>query len=307
MSDFKRYIHIERIEKVQDDMLKAESYIAMPKLDGTNASVWSDKEGNIHAGSRNREVNADKDNAGFYAYITTSQEESVVALREFLRENPNYIVYGEFLGTGKKFLGTIKGYEENGFFIFDVWNRDTAEFLPHSEWYAEFSSWYPRCVPAIYYDHFPTPKEQKEILKSDFLRYNLANSETAYPEGVVIKGEPACRDPFGNIKIGKIILDEFKKNHDHDRKKLVYEPGELEEEFVNKYITEAFLSKCKSKIDIAIGEDAPQPKKVGMFMNLVIDDLMTEEFWDFFKKKKTVVDLAIIVQLAKQKAADYIL
>lgn len=304
MGDFKKYVHIERLEKVCEDMQEAERYIVMPKLDGTNASVWSDKEGNIHAGSRNREVNAEKDNANFYRYITTSQEESVVALREFVQKNPNYIVYGEFLGAGKKFLGAVKGYEDNGFFIFDIWNRDTAEFLPHDEWYTELCSWYPRCVPAIYYDHLPTEKEKNELLKSDFLRYNL---KEGYPEGVVIKGEPACRDPFGSIQMGKIILDEFKENKDQDRKKQAYEPGELEKEFVNKYITEAFLSKCKNKIDIAIGEDAPQPKRVGMFMNLVIDDLMTEEFWSFFKKKKVVVDLAVIVQLAKQKTADYIL
>ena len=304
MGDFKKYIHIERLEKVRDSMLKAERYIAMPKLDGTNASVWSDEEGNIHAGSRNREVNAEKDNAGFYNYITTSQEEYIVSLREFVRNNPNYIVYGEFLGTGKKFLGAIKGYEDNGFFIFDVWDRDTAEFLPHKEWYTMFCSWYPYCVPAIYFDHLPTSNEGKEILKSDFLRYNL---KEGYPEGAVIKGEPSCRDPFGDIQMGKIIVDEFKEKQNQNRKKQVYEPGELEKEFVDKYVTQAFLSKCKNKIDIAIGEDAPQPKRVGMFMNLVIDDLMTEEFWSFFKKKKVVVDLAVIVQLAKQKAADYIL
>lgn len=304
MGDFKKYIHVERLEKVRDSMLKAERYIAMPKLDGTNASIWSDEKGNIHAGSRNRELNVNKDNANFYNYITTSQEEYIVSLREFVRNNPNYIVYGEFLGTGKKFLGAIKGYENNGFFIFDVWDRDTAEFLPHDEWYTMLCSWYPYCIPAVYYNHLPTNDEGKEILKSDFLRYNL---KEGYPEGVVIKGEPSCRDPFGDIQMGKIILDEFKEKQNQNRKKQVYEPGELEKEFVDKYITQAFLSKCKNKIDIAIGEDAPQPKRVGMFMNLVIDDLMTEEFWNFFKKKKITVDLAVIVQLAKQKAADYIL
>lgn len=304
MGDFKKYVHIERLEKVRDSMLKAKFYIAMPKLDGTNASIWSDEKGNIHAGSRNREVNAEKDNAGFYNYITTSQEEYIVSLREFVRNNPNYIIYGEFLGAGKKFLGAIKGYENNGFFIFDVWDRDTAEFLPHKEWYTMFCSWYPHCVPAVYFDHLPTSNEGKEILKSDFLRYNL---KEGYPEGVVIKGEPSCRDPFGDIQMGKIIVDEFKEKQNQNRKKLVHEPGELEKEFVDKYVTQAFLSKCKNKIDIAIGEDAPQPKRVGMFMNLVIDDLMTEEFWSFFKKKKVVVDLAVIVQLAKQKVADYIL
>lgn len=304
MGDFKKYVHVERLERVRDGMLKAERYIAMPKLDGTNASIWSDEEGNIHAGSRNRELNANKDNAGFYDYITTSQEEHIASLREFVRNNSNYIVYGEFLGTGKKFLGAIKGYENNGFFIFDVWDRDTAEFLPHKEWYTMFCSWYPYCIPAIYYDHLPTSNEGKEILKSDFLRYNM---KEGCPEGVVIKGEPSCRDPFGNIQMGKIILDEFKEKQNQNRKKQVYEPGELEKEFVDKYITQAFLFKCKNKIDIAIGEEASQPKRVGMFMNLVIDDLMTEEFWSFFKKKKVIVDLAVIVQLAKQKAADYIL
>lgn len=290
MGDFKKYIHIERLEKVRDGMLKAERYIAMPKLDGTNASVWSDEEGNIHAGSRNRELNIDKDNEGFYNYITTSQEEYIVSLREFMRNNPNYIVYGEFLGTGKKF----KGYENNGFFICDVWDRDIAEFLPHKEWYTMLCSWYPYCIPAVYFDHLPT---SNEILKSDFLRYNL---KEGYPEGVVIKGEPSCRDPFGDIQMGKIILEKQNQN----RKK---QPGELEKEFVDKYITQAFLSKCKNKIDIAIGEEAPQPKRAGMFMNLVIDDLMTEEFWNFFKKKKVAVDLAVIVQLVKQKVADYTL
>ena len=69
---FRKYQHIERFGT--DEVLGIDdglNYI-FPKIDGTNSSVWLD-EGVITAGSRNRELTLDKDNAGFCAWVSNKK------------------------------------------------------------------------------------------------------------------------------------------------------------------------------------------------------------------------------------------
>lgn len=62
--EFKKYQHLERFGNDEVEGIELGKLYIFPKLDGTNAQVWLDDEGNIKAGSRNRELTLEKDNAG---------------------------------------------------------------------------------------------------------------------------------------------------------------------------------------------------------------------------------------------------
>ena len=106
MASFKSFIHVERLDETKIDV----AVYCFSKLDGTNAVAWADDNGNIHCGSRKREVSIDHDNANFMNWFTT--DFSTEQLRDFLIQNPNLIVYGEWLHgmDGAKQTGTIKQY-----------------------------------------------------------------------------------------------------------------------------------------------------------------------------------------------------
>ena len=110
MASFKSFIHVIRLDETKIDVpafLNGTVY-CFSKLDGTNAVAWADEAGNIHCGSRRREIGHDHDNANFMNWFTT--DASTEKLRDFLIHNPNLIVYGEWLNgvDGAKQAGTIK-------------------------------------------------------------------------------------------------------------------------------------------------------------------------------------------------------
>ena len=87
----------------------------MPKLDGTNACLFM-KDGTVHAGSRTREINMNKDNANFCKTLTLNGEKEFPQIIQYLESHPDYIVYGEWLGAdGERFPGHIKNYLNHGF------------------------------------------------------------------------------------------------------------------------------------------------------------------------------------------------
>lgn len=61
---FRKYQHIERLNNsLNKSYLIGDCYV-FPKIDGTNSSVWLEN-GKLKAGSRNRELSLDNDNANF--------------------------------------------------------------------------------------------------------------------------------------------------------------------------------------------------------------------------------------------------
>ena len=63
---FRKYQHIERFGTTEVSQIEFGECFIFPKIDGTNASVWLD-DGEICAGSRQRQLSIEADNAGFYA------------------------------------------------------------------------------------------------------------------------------------------------------------------------------------------------------------------------------------------------
>lgn len=311
MTNYRSYTHLEKLDKdVVKDILHCNHIIIQPKIDGTNACIWDAGDGTVACGSRKRNLSTTSDNGGFYNYINTSTDPEVGFLRNFCKDHPDYIVYGEFLGVpGQKLLGTIKDYVESGFFIFDVFDTSTGEYLPYATWSKFFENNYHRVVPLIAdLDHIHCGVTIETLIDAYADKTNFNMPDGMRGEGLVIKAEPSYRDVYGNIQIGKIVLDEF-----HARKKQkVKAPAMTADEcinaFVENYCTAAFMAKEQNKVMLALGMDEwkNNGKCIGFFLNKIVDELMTEEMWPYFKKHLVVLDLAALKNAIQIKGRKFL-
>lgn len=311
MTNYRSYTHLEKLDKdVVKDILHCNHIIIQAKLDGSNACVWDAGDGTVACGSRKRNLSTTSDNGGFYNYINTSTDPEVGFLRNFCKDHPDYIVYGEFLGVpGQKLLGTIKDYVESGFFIFDVFDTSTGEYLPYTTWSKFFENNYHRVVPLIAdLDHIHCGVTIETLIDAYADKTNFNMPDGMRGEGLVIKAEPSYRDIYGNIQIGKIVLDEF-----HARKKQkVKAPAMTADEcinaFVENYCTAAFMAKEQNKVMLALGMDEWENKGkcIGMTIQGCLNELMQEEFWDYFKKHLVVLDLAALKYAIEVKVRKFL-
>lgn len=311
MTNYRSYTHLEKLDKdVVKDILHCNHIIIQPKIDGSNACVWDAGDGTVACGSRKRNLSTTSDNGGFYNYINTSTDPEVEFLRNFCKDHPNYIVYGEFLGVpGQKLLGTIKDYVESGFFIFDVFDASTGEYLPYATWSKFFENNYHRVVPLIAdLDHIHCGVTIETLIDAYADKTNFNMPDGMRGEGLVIKAEPSYRDIYGNIQIGKIVLDEF-----HARKKQkVKAPAMTADEcinaFVENYCTAAFMAKEQNKVMLALRMDEWENKGkcIGMTIQGCLNELMQEEFWDYFKKHLVVLDLAALKYAIEVKVRKFL-
>ena len=111
--EFQKYQHIERFGTEEVERIGIGEYYVFPKIDGTNSSVWLE-DGEIKAGSRNRELTLDKDNAGFYNAIINDNR-----IKSYLEANPTHRLYGEWLVPH-----SLKTYRDDAwrrFYVFDVY------------------------------------------------------------------------------------------------------------------------------------------------------------------------------------------
>jgi hypothetical protein len=111
--EFKKYQHVERFGTSEVENIELGLCHVFPKLDGTNASLWLDDNGNLAAGSRTRTLTLEKDNAGFFEWAL--QQKNLLA---YLKEHPTHRLYGEWLVPH-----ALKTYREEAwrkFYVFDV-------------------------------------------------------------------------------------------------------------------------------------------------------------------------------------------
>lgn len=126
--EFRKYQHIERFGTMEVEGIEIGTCYVFPKIDGTNSSVWLGEDGQIHAGSRNRELSLEKDNAGFLEAI--SKDERIMA---YLAKHPNHRLFGEWLVPH-----SLKTYRDDAwkrFYVFDVCvdadNECGLEYIPY--------------------------------------------------------------------------------------------------------------------------------------------------------------------------------
>lgn len=308
---FRAYSHVLRMNRPEVDGILNGTVSIFSKLDGSSGEmVFNPNTNEINYGSRKREISIENDNAGFADYMTNSNDSEIVALRQWVTDHPNYILYGEYLageGTGRKFTGTIKSYIEGGFFVFDVYDINRGNYLDYEEYYDEIHSIYHKVIPRIAKLENPTMAEVESYV--DSCTFNLPHGMIG--EGIVIKNT-GYRDEYGHIQIAKIVRAEYLQrkidNHSKVRKNTLV-PEELEKQFIEETCTPAYFAKEQNKVLEYFQEDSwdsTSKKLIGFMMNTVVDDIMTDDFWPFFRKRQTTVDLRRIRSMIQTECRKFL-
>jgi len=301
---FKPYLHVERLGKTEVDNILCGTVRLTAKLDGTNASVWADEDGRMRYGSRKREISIEDDNAGFAAWMKSDAEEAALLIR-FCQANPHMIVYGEW-GVSK--VGAIKKYTKeaiNKLWIFDIYSREEERYLTWDEFNAAL----------IMYDLIDYRVKLLATLTNPTLEdiIKVANENTFLLEGTDTLGEGVVirRDNYtncyGRYAVAKYVREDFRP--DTPRVKRIVQAGEIEQDFINRYLTQSELEKAKAKTALACGEEyvPGNGKFIGMFLNLLWKDTLEENIVDFCKRAKNPrIDFAALNGLIKAEGRKFL-
>jgi len=301
---FRPYLHVERLGKTEvDNILNGEVKITA-KLDGCNSCVWADEDGRMRYGSRKREISIENDNAGFAAWMESKRLEAQLLVKA-CQANPNWIIYGEW-SVGK--VGAIKKYTEqaaNKLWIFDIYNRETEKYLTWDELEAAL----------IMYDllHYRvkllatlTNPTLEDIIKVANENTFLLEGTDTLGEGVVIRRDNYV-NCYGRYAVAKYVREDFRP--DTPRVKRIVQAGEVEQDFINRYLTQSELEKAKAKTALACGEEyvPGNGKFIGMFLNLLWKDTLEENIVDFCKRAKNPqIDFAALNGLIKAEGRKFL-
>lgn len=268
---FLKYQHVERFGNVEVQGIELGECLVFPKIDGTNGSLWLGDDGQLCAGSRNRELALDNDNAGFMAWAASNE-----GIKTFFAEFPNARLYGEWLVPH-----SLKTYREDAwrkFYVFDV--MDGENYVPFSEyepWLKAHGIDYIMPIATIRngsYEQFIN-----QLAKNVFL---IEDGKGA-GEGIVIKRYD-YQNKFGRLTWAKIVTSEFKEKHAKEMGGDVIEGRKMvEEEICNKYVTSALVEKEYAKI---LNDGGWASKSIPRLLNTVFYSLIKEETWDFLSEHK---------------------
>jgi hypothetical protein len=275
---FVPYPHIERVGKEDVEGIIAGDCYIFPKIDGTNASIWSEENG-TRFGSRNREINEENDNHGFAAAMMQSIE-----LCNFLIKNPTLRLYGEWLVPH-----TFKGYRPTAwrkFYVFDVGRlneNNELELIPYDEYKPILDEFGIEYIPAQKIIKNPSDEELSHELNNNFY---LMDEQKIPGEGIVIKNY-AYKNKWGRQVWAKMVRQEFKEANSKMFGTAAGGTSKVEEEIINKYITTtALCQKTYDKImSPMVTDGAPVDKKkaIPRILETVYHELITEECWNFLK------------------------
>jgi hypothetical protein len=281
--EFKKYQHIERLGTTEVQNIELGECYVFPKLDGTNASVWK-FEDQILAGSRNRLLTSDKDNAGFYEWSLKQD-----SIKSYLEENPTHRLFGEWLIPHS--LNTYRGDAWKRFYVFDVCvDKHNDDILHDGD--DELKHLHYNVYKPILEKHgidFIPPLaiirngsyEQfiNQLIKNVFLIEDGKGSG----EGIVIKNYE-FKNKYNRQTWAKIVTSEFKEKHaktmgasEINGKKLV------EEEIAIKYVTQALIYKEYAKIESLSGWSS---QMIPRLLNTIFYCIIKEDSWEFIKEYK---------------------
>ena len=305
MAHYKSFTHVERLGKPETSGILAGTCYISPKLDGTNAVVWSEN-GEVCAGSRTRQLSATSDNAGFYAW-TQSEDEEAVKVRELVTGNTHIILYGEF-GVGR--VANIKDYDteaHNKLWIFDAFDTIMHTYL-HPDVLKNMCAAFGLENYVLPSTKICNPTEEDIVKLAEENKYLLSNANHA-GEGVVIRN-PDFKNVWGNYVIAKFVLDEFKQRKSQSKAGIDSKRIDCEQNIIDYYVTEAELSKAKAKVCLALGLeefDIKNGKCIGMYLNMVFNDAVLAEITDICKRyKRPVINFQELNNLCSIKAREYI-
>ena len=290
---FIKYQHLERLHTDETDGIEVGTTYVFPKIDGTNGSIWYDPlYSDIAAGSRNRHLSIEADNAGFLAAMRNSEQHN-----QLVHKYPQLIFYGEWLVPH-----SLKTYREDAwrkFYIFDVYDRANNKYLPYEDY---------RTILELYKVDYIAPiaivKNGNYEVYQECLSRNhfLIDDGKGVGEGIVIKNY-AYQNKYGRQTWAKLITNAFKEEH-HKEMGAPLVGGEIiEDKIVSKYVTQHLVDKTYAKI---VNEmDGWSSKYIPRLLHTVYYDLVTEETWNILKEfKQPKIDFRTLNNLCIQKVKE---
>jgi len=282
--EYRKYMHVERFGNGAVSGINEGIVHIFPKLDGTNGSVYRNTQG-VQAGSRNRILSEDEDNAGFFKEHVKGNAN----LEQYLEEFPDHILYGEWLVPH-----TLKTYIDDAwrkFYVFDVFDRFEEKYLPYDDYIQGLVKHDIRHIQPVAVLKNPPYEQLLEVAKNT----NWLCAEGA-GEGVVIKNYDYINQ-WGRTVFAKIINQTF----DQKQPKNIKNRQEMSEvAFCETCLTKEIAEKVKANIINA--EGSWEDKHIPRLLHTVYHDLVTEELWDFLKTSKTkIIDFKTLQSVAFNK------
>ena len=281
MSDFEKYMHVERWGQDEVQGIEDGDCHVFPKIDGTNASVWLE-DGMIQAGSRKRHLSQVEDNHGFCRWAQ-SDDPTAQRLGQIVRVCPEWRFFGEWLVPH-----TLKTYREDTwrrFYIFDVYNRETGDIIPYDVYADVFDKYKVDYIPCIAYISSGATEKQ-------YWKFTETNDYLMKPgeigEGIVIKRYD-FRNRFGRQVWAKMVRSEFKEaNHKNFGVPVVQGVDRVEDKITAAAVTKTLVDKERAKIEVdrflksfdSTKVPAIQPR----LLQTVFYCVVTEELWPILKK-----------------------
>ena len=257
----KKYLDIERCkQKYAETFNVGEDIVIQEKIDGSNASIRYDEEsGTLKAFSRRLELSADNTLNGFWDYVQTLNLDT---FKEIL--GSRYIVFGEWMGAKH----AIK-YPENvygKFWMFDVWDTQTEQYLP----YEETRSFYDKLiacgnednkfnfVPVFYIGKFESWEKTSELVG----RTEVGAEPTG--EGIVIKRQNCLDSKSSRLPFYvKIVSEQFSEVHKSKKQKAI-DPEAI----------------AKKEVNLALAATIVTPQRVQQMIYKFIEDGLLPQDWD---------------------------
>lgn len=271
MDEYIKYQHVEKLGSDEVDGLLIGTCYVFPKLDGTNAHVWWDKDKGLRCGSRNRELALDNDNAGFMNWAILQEQ------LERLTIETGWHIFGEWLVPH-----SLKTYRDDAwrkFYVFDAINTD-GNHVSYEELAAACEgNGYQYYIPPIRIIKNPTIENIERCLDENTFLMQHGNSG----EGVVVKNYSFV-NKFGRQTWGKLVTSEFKEKHNKTMGAPICSGTKyVEEEIATEFVTLALVEKTYANIKNETGWNS---KNIPQLLGVVFYDLIREHAWDFVKKHK---------------------
>lgn len=288
---FKRYQHVERFGTEEVEGILDGICHIFYKIDGTNASIWYNEVAGVACGSRNRELSFENDNAGFMNWVWSQRN-----IRDFVFENQNLRLYGEWLVPH-----SLKTYREDAwrrFYVFDVLDTATGQLLPYEAYKSILDNYQIDYIPPLAIIKMPKEEDLYRCLEKS--GQFLVEDGKGNGEGIVIKNYDFV-NKYGRTTWAKIITNEFKEVHHKEMgAPLINGTSLLEEKIIDEFLTEEFIHKEKSKLEL--NNDGWHSKLIPQLLGVVWYEFIREESWNFLKKHKMPkLNFKFMQQLAIKK------
>lgn len=267
---FVKYGKVGRLGQQDTDGILNGTVYAMPKLDGTNGSVWVyDKK--LQCGSRNRVLSAEADNAGFFKYVWEISKIPNWMLRTVGR----YRLYGEWLVPH-----TLKNYVKGAwrrFYVFDVYDYQEGRWLTPPEFTELLEDTDIETLPYLELLD-PSPEDVTKAL--DTLSPYLCEDDTV-GEGIVLKNYEYL-NKFAERKHAKFLCESF--STERGQKSMGLADVSAEVAIAERMAPEDLLKKTRAKVENKYG--GWEMRYMPEYLETVWHDAIAEELYDALKKFK---------------------